>query len=66
MKKLLRCCDVIPGCKFIARGVNENEVIIRATRHAQSEHNIPWVTPDLLRSVIAAIHDEEEIALAEG
>ncbi|HXT87288.1 MAG TPA: DUF1059 domain-containing protein [Verrucomicrobiae bacterium] len=66
MKKFLRCCDVIPGCKFIARGVNDNEVIIRATRHAQSEHNIPWVTPELLRGVIAAIRDEEEIVMAEG
>ena len=66
MKKFLRCCDVIPGCKFIARGVNDNEVIIRVTRHAQSEHNIQWVTPELLRGVIAAIRDEEEIVMAEG
>ncbi|HEV2304354.1 MAG TPA: DUF1059 domain-containing protein [Candidatus Acidoferrales bacterium] len=66
MKKFLRCCDVIPGCKFIARGVNENEVIIRATRHAQSAHNIPWITPDLLRGVLAAIHDNEELAIVEG
>lgn len=66
MKKFLRCCDVIPGCKFIARGVNDNEVIIRVTRHAQSEHNIPWVTPELLRGVVAAIRDEEEIVMAEG
>ena len=66
MKKFLRCCDVIPGCKFIARGVNDNEVIIRVTRHAQSEHNITWVTPELLRGVLAAIRDEEEIVMAEG
>lgn len=66
MKKLLHCSDVIPGCEFIAHGINDNEVIIRATRHAQREHNIPWVTPELFRGVIAAIRDEEEVATVEG
>lgn len=65
MKKLLHCSDVVPGCEFIARGVNDNEVIIRATRHAQSEHKIHWVTPELLRKMIAAIRDDEKIGVAE-
>jgi predicted small metal-binding protein len=65
MKKLLRCCDVIPGCDFVAHGVNENEIIMRATQHARTVHNVSWMTPDLLKRVLAAIRDDE-IAVAEG
>lgn len=65
MKKLLRCCDVIPGCDFIARGISENEIIIRATQHARMAHQVTWMTPDLLQRVLAAIRDEEPVP-AEG
>ncbi|MGC1106203.1 MAG: DUF1059 domain-containing protein [Candidatus Acidiferrales bacterium] len=65
MKKLLHCCDVIPGCDFVARGVNENEIIMRATQHVRSVHNVAWMTPDLLKRVLAAIRDEEPVS-AEG
>ncbi len=65
MKKLLRCSDVIPGCDFVAHGVNENEIIMRATQHARSAHNVSWMTPDLLKRVVAAIRDEESVS-AEG
>lgn len=65
MRKLLRCCDIIPGCNFIARGVNENEVIIRAAQHARAVHNVLWMTPELLKSVLAAIQDDEPV-IVEG
>lgn len=65
MNKLLRCCDVIPGCDFVARGVNENEIIIRATQHARRAHNVTWMTPDLFQRVLAAIRDDEPV-IAEG
>lgn len=65
MKKLLRCCDVIPGCDFVTHGVNENEVLIRVTQHARTAHNVSWMTPDLLKRVLAAIRDDE-IIVVEG
>ncbi|MFZ0641340.1 MAG: DUF1059 domain-containing protein [Candidatus Acidiferrales bacterium] len=65
MKKRFQCSDVIPGCDFVAHGVNENEIIMRATRHARSAHNVTWMTPDLLKRVLAAIRDEESVS-AEG
>ena len=65
MKKLLRCCDIIPGCNFIARGVNDNEIIIRATRHARIAHEVIWLTPDLLKRLLAAIRDDEPV-IVEG
>lgn len=63
MKKLLRCCDVVPGCDFVTHGVNENEVLIRATQHARAAHNVSWMTPDLLKRVLAAIRDDEVIVV---
>jgi predicted small metal-binding protein len=65
MAKLLRCSDVIPGCNFVARGVNENEVIIRTTQHARTAHKVNWMTPDLLKRVLAAIRDDE-VVIVEG
>ncbi len=65
MKKLLRCCDVISGCDFVARGVNENEIIMRVTQHARVVHDVAWMTPDLLKRVLAAIRDDEPV-IAEG
>ncbi|MGB6482673.1 MAG: DUF1059 domain-containing protein [Candidatus Acidiferrales bacterium] len=65
MKKLLHCSDVIPGCDFVAHGVNENEIIMRITQHARSAHNVSWMTPDLLKRVLAAIRDGEPVS-AEG
>jgi predicted small metal-binding protein len=65
MTKLLHCSDVIPGCTFIAHGVNENEVIIRATQHAHRVHKVNWMTPDLLKRVLAAIR-EDEVVIVEG
>lgn len=65
MKKLLRCCDVIPGCDFVAHGVSENEIIIRATQHAREAHSVKWITPEWLQRVLAAIRDEE-VVIAEG
>ncbi|MGB6876279.1 MAG: DUF1059 domain-containing protein [Candidatus Acidiferrales bacterium] len=65
MKKLLHCSDVVPGCDFVARGVNENEIIMRITQHARSAHNVSWMTPDLLKRVLAAIRDGEPVS-AEG
>jgi predicted small metal-binding protein len=65
MTKLLRCCDVLPGCDFVTRGVNENEIVMRAMRHARSAHDISWITPDLLKRVVAAIRDDE-VVIVEG
>ncbi|MFZ0336205.1 MAG: DUF1059 domain-containing protein [Candidatus Acidiferrales bacterium] len=65
MKKLLRCSDVISGCDFVAHGVNENEIIMRVTQHARIAHEVAWMTPDLLKRVLAAIRDDEPV-IAEG
>lgn len=61
MTKLLHCCDVVPGCDFVAHGVNENEIIIRTTHHARLAHNVIWMTPDLLQRILEAIRDDAPV-----
>ena len=56
--KVLRCNDVMPGCKFEARGANETEVLQKAAEHARKDHNIPEITPDIQAKVQRAIQDE--------
>jgi predicted small metal-binding protein len=66
MEKFLLCSDVIPGCTFVIRGVSSNEVVMRATLHAKSEHGIGWMPPEMLRGIIAAIREEEQTVTREG
>ncbi len=49
----------------MARGINVNEVIIRAMRHAWTKHHLRELTPELLRRLLGAIRDDE-VAAAEG
>lgn len=65
MRKSLHCSEVVPGCDFVARGMNANEVIIRATQHAWAKHHLRELTPELLRRLLGAIRDDE-VAVAEG
>jgi predicted small metal-binding protein len=57
MAKVLRCDDVMPGCKFEARGTEE-EVMKKAAEHAKKEHNITNLTPEVVTQVKAAIREE--------
>jgi len=33
MPKAMKCGDVVPGCEYVARGQNEDEVLARAAEH---------------------------------
>lgn len=65
MRKSLHCSEVVPGCDFVAHGINANEVIFRATRHAWTKHHLRELKPELLRTLLGAIRDDE-VAVAEG
>jgi predicted small metal-binding protein len=47
----------MPGCKFEARGTEE-EVMKKAAEHAKKEHNITNLTPEVVTQVKAAIREE--------
>jgi len=57
LPKQLKCGDLMPGCEFIARGANEEEVMKKAAEHAQKAHGIQQVTPELAAKVKRAIKD---------
>ncbi len=58
MPKILRCSDVMPGCKTVVEGKDEAEVMARATAHVKNDHKLPTIPPDVATKVKAAIKDK--------
>jgi predicted small metal-binding protein len=60
MSKILECSKVNPqsNCDYIARGETEQDVLQDAKLHAQQQHGIQDLTPDLMSKVKENIHDE--------
>lgn len=58
MSKVLECSQVDPssGCKFVARGETEKDILKQVAVHAK-EHGIREFTPELVQRVKANIHD---------
>ncbi len=54
----MRCGDVVPGCEYVARGENEEEVLAAAAQHAQKAHGMTSIPDDVLTKVKSAIHNE--------
>jgi predicted small metal-binding protein len=54
----MKCGDVVPGCEYVARGQNEDEVLARAAEHAKKDHGMGSIPEDVLKKVKSAIHDE--------
>jgi predicted small metal-binding protein len=55
MGKQLACGDVVPGCKAVLQGKDENEVMMKATEHAKKAHGMGTIPPDVAAKVKAAI-----------
>ena len=51
----IACNDVVPGCTFTASGETEEELIEKVVAHAQHDHGVTEVTPELAAKVKAAI-----------
>ena len=49
----IACNDVVPGCGFTATA--EKELMKQVVAHAQREHGVAEVTPELTAKVKAAI-----------
>jgi predicted small metal-binding protein len=60
MTKVLKCGDVVPGCKAEIKGDSEHDVLRKAAEHAKTEHQMESIPPETLSKVKAAIHDEGE------
>ena len=58
MTKVLKCGDVVPGCKAEMKGESEHDVLRQAAEHAKTAHHMDSIPPETLSKVKAAIHDE--------
>ena len=58
MTKVLKCGDVVPGCKAEIKGDSEHDVLRKAAEHAKTAHHMDSIPPEVLSKVKSAIHDE--------
>ncbi len=66
MTKVLRCSDLMPGCNWEGRGDSETEVLMLASEHARTAHNLTDISPELMTQVKGAIRDEDQAQAAAG
>jgi predicted small metal-binding protein len=55
MTKHIACNDVVPGCNFTAEAATESELVEKVKAHAEKEHAVGEITPELAAKVKAAI-----------
>jgi predicted small metal-binding protein len=60
MAKVLKCGDVVPGCKEEIKRESEHNVLRKAADHAKTAHNMESIPPDVFSKVKGAIHDQGE------
>ena len=61
MAKVLQCNDLVPGCKFEARGICDEEVIADIADHIATTHNIFEISDEILAMISKAIHEEVRV-----
>jgi predicted small metal-binding protein len=58
MAKVLRCGDLMPGCRFVAEGKDVAEVMAKGAEHAKKDHGMAAIPADMVAKVQAAIKDK--------
>lgn len=58
MAKVLRCGDLMPGCKAVIEGKDVAEVMSKGAEHAKKDHGMAMIPPDMAKKVAAAIKDK--------
>jgi predicted small metal-binding protein len=61
MAKVLYCNDLVPGCKFEARGDSEEEILAEVADHIATAHHMVDISDQILEMVRAAIHEEVRV-----
>jgi predicted small metal-binding protein len=57
--KNLACKEIVPGCEFTASAETEEELLEKVAAHADHDHGVREVTPELLAQVKRAIRDDK-------
>lgn len=58
MAKRLSCGDIVPGCDYVARGENEDEIMAQVAEHARTAHGVEDVSPEMADKARSVIRDE--------
>ena len=58
MAKILKCADLMPGCKAVIEGKDVTEVMTKGAEHAKKDHGVTSFPPEMLSKVQAAIKDK--------
>jgi predicted small metal-binding protein len=46
------------NCDFVARGESEEDVLNQAAKHAEKDHGLKDLSPEMVATVKSKIHDE--------
>ena len=57
MAKVLKCKDIMPGCKTNLEGRDEVEVVVKEAEHVRIAHKMKRIPGTLLALVTAAVAD---------
>lgn len=58
MPKVLKCGDLMPGCKTVITGKDADEVFAKAEAHARKEHNMTIIPPSVMTQIENAIKEQ--------
>jgi predicted small metal-binding protein len=58
MAKVLKCGDLMAGCKAVLEGKDEAEVMAKGAEHAKQAHGMSSIPPEMLPKVKAAIKEK--------
>jgi predicted small metal-binding protein len=55
--KQFKCDDVVPGCQWVTRSDDEQELLARIGDHARDEHGMDEVPPEVVDQIHGVITD---------
>ncbi len=61
MARVLYCNDLVPGCKFEARGDSDEEILAEFADHISTAHGMTDISDRILEMVRKAIHEEVRV-----
>lgn len=64
MAKVFYCNDLVPGCKFEARGNSEEEILAEIADHIAVTHDAVNISDEVLARISKAIQEEIRIRAA--
>ena len=53
--KQFKCGDVVPGCQWVTRSEDENQLLEEISTHARDAHGMDEVPPEVVDQIHAVI-----------